>query len=59
MIFTEDNAGRVEALFREHLEEAFQGTLTFDPIQVEATQNLRDEDAFQVTVFYDGDRGLA
>ena len=58
MIFTEDNAGRVEALFREHLEEAFQGTLTFDPIQVEATQNLRDEDAFHVTVFYDGDRGL-
>ena len=58
MILTEDNAKTVGALFRERLKEAFDGSLTFDPIRVERTRNLWDEDAFRVTVVYDGDHSL-
>ena len=58
MAFDKETAARVESLYREHLEEAFQGTLTFDPITVEPTQNMFDRDAFHVTVAYHGDSRL-
>ena len=58
MVFSEGTAHVVESLFREQLEAAFHGSLIFDPIRVELTQNMRDEDAFRVTIVYDGDRSL-
>ena len=58
MIFTEETAARVESLYREHIEEVFQGSLTFDPITVELTQNILDQDAFHVTPVYNGDSRL-
>ena len=58
MSFNKETETLVEPLYRELLEEAFQETLTFDPITVELTQNIFDEDAFHVTVAYDGDSSL-
>ena len=58
MAFDKETATRVESSYREHLEETFQGTLTFDPITVEPTQNMFDEDAFHVFVAYNGDARL-
>lgn len=58
MAFDKETAARLESLYREHLEEAFQKTLTFDPITVDLTQNMFDQDAFHVTVAYDGDSRL-
>ena len=58
MAFDKETAARLESLYQQHLEEAFQGTLTFDPINVELTQNMFDYDAFHVTVAYDGDSRL-
>ena len=55
MAFDKETAARLESLYREHLEEAFQRTFRFDPITVELTQNMFDQDAFHVTVAYDGD----
>ena len=55
MAFNKETATQLESLYRELLEEAFQGTLTFDPITVEVTQNIFDRDAFHVTVAYDSD----
>ena len=50
--------GTGAVLYREHLEESFQGTLRFDPIRVELTRNQFDRDASHVTVVYDGGHGL-
>ena len=58
MAFDKETAARLESLYLEHLEEAFQNTLTFDPITVDLTQNMFDQDAFHVTVAYDGDSRL-
>ena len=58
MAFDKETAAKVESLYREHLEEAFQGTLTFHSITVELTQNMFDQDAFHVLVVYDGDGRL-
>ena len=58
MAFDKETAARLESLYLEHLEEAFQKTLTFDPITVDLTQNMFDQDAFHVTVAYDGDSRL-
>ena len=54
MTFNEDTAGRLESLYRELLHEAFEGSVIFDPIKVELTQNMFDQDACHVTVTYDG-----
>ena len=58
MAFDKETAARLESLYRQHLEEAFQRTLTFHPITVEVTQNMFDQDAFHVTVVYHGDGRL-
>ena len=58
MAFDKETAARLESLYQEHLEEAFKGIFTFDPITVEPTQNMFDLDAFHVTVAYDGDSRL-
>ena len=58
MAFDKETAARLESLYREQLEEAFQGIITFDPITVEPTQNILDQDAFHVTVAYEGDSRL-
>ena len=58
MAFDKETAARLVSLYREHLQEAFQGTLTFDPITVEPTQNMFDQDAFRATVVYDVDSRL-
>ena len=55
MPFDKETAARLESLYPEHLEEAFRGTFTFDPVTVEPTQNMFDQDAFHATVVYDGD----
>ena len=55
MSFNKETATQVESLYGELLEEAFPGTITFDPITVELTQNIFDHDAFHVTVAYKGD----
>ena len=58
MAFDKDTAATLESLNWEHLEEAFHKALTFDLITVELTQNMFDQDAFLVTVAYDGDSRL-
>ena len=58
MAFDKETAARLESLYREHLEEAFQETLTLDPISVEPTQNMFDQEAFHLTVVYHGDSRL-
>ena len=58
MAFNKETAKQMESLYRKLLEEAFQGTLTFDPITVELTQNMIDEDAFHAVVVYQGDGRL-
>ena len=58
MAFDKETAARLESLYREHLKEAFQETFTFDPITVELTQNMFDENTFHVFVVYDGDSRL-
>ena len=58
MAFDMETAARLESLYREHLDEAFQETFTFDPITVEPTQNMFDQDAYRVTMAYHGDGRL-
>ncbi len=62
MALSEETPARVQSLYREHLEESFQGTLRetlrFDPIRVELTRNQFDREALHVTVVYDGGHGL-
>ena len=58
MTYSDETAVQLESLYRQHLEEALQGTLAFDPITVEATGNMFDRDAFRVTVVYHGDGRL-
>ena len=58
MALDKETAAKLESLYRQHLEEVFQGTITFDPITVEPTQNMFDDDAFHVTVVYHGDGRL-
>ena len=58
MVLTEETAAQVESLYRQHLGDAFRGILIFDPVRVERTENQWDEDAFHVTVVYDGDHSL-
>ena len=58
MAFDKETAARLELLYRERLKEAFQETITFDPITVELTQTMFDRDAFHVTVAYHGDGRL-
>ena len=55
MAFDKETAARLESLYQQHLDEAFQGTFTFDPITVEVSQNIFEHDAFHVTVAYNGD----
>ena len=40
------------------LEEAFQGTITFDPITVEPIVDYYGEDTLKIIVVYDGDYAL-
>ena len=40
------------------LEEAFQGTITFDPITVEPIVDFYGEDTLEIIVVYDGDYAL-
>ena len=58
MAYNKETALQLESLYRQHLEEAFQGTHTFGPITVEMTQNMFDRDAFHVTAAYSGDGRL-
>ena len=58
MTYSDETAVQLESLYRQHLEEAFQGTLAFDPITVEVTGNMFHRDAFHVTVVYHGDGRL-
>ena len=58
MAFDKETAARLELLYREHFKEAFPETFTFDPITVELTQNMFDENAFHVFVVYDGEGRL-
>ena len=58
MAFDKETAARLESLYQQHLDEAFTGTFKFDPITVELTQNMFDQDAFHVTVVYHGDGRL-
>ena len=58
MAFDKETADSLKSLYQQHLEEAFQGTLTFQFIIVELTQNMLNQDAFHVTVAYDGDSRL-
>ena len=55
MAFDKDTAARLESLYQQHLEEAFQETITFDLVAAELTQNMFNEQAFHVTVPYEGD----
>ena len=55
MSFNKETVTQLGYLYRKLLEEAFQGTFTFDPITVEPSQNIFDHDAFHVTVAYNGD----
>ena len=54
MAFGKETAARLQSLYREHPEEAFQGTISFDLVAAELTQNMFGEQAFHVTVPYDG-----
>ena len=59
MVINEDNARKIEALFREHLERNFEGTgLKFDPIIVEPAYDQDDRKTFDVMVVFDGDYSL-
>lgn len=59
MVITEDNARKIEALFREHLERNFEGTgLKFDPIIVEPAYDQDGRKTFDVMVVFDGDYSL-
>ena len=59
MAFDKETAARVESLYRQHLEEAFPGNASpSTPSAVEVTQNMFNEQAFHVTVPYDGDSRL-
>ena len=58
MAFDKETAARLESIYQQHLEEAFQGTLILDPVSVQVTQNMFDQDAFHVTVVYHGDGRL-
>ena len=55
MTHNDETAAQLESLYRQHLEEAFQGTLAFNPITVEVTENMFDRYAFHVTAVYHGD----
>ena len=54
MALSEETARQVESLFREHLEQNFRGTVTFDPITVEPILDMNGQDIFHVTVVHDG-----
>ena len=43
---------------RRLLDEAFQGTITFDPITVEPIIDFYDEDNLKIVVVYDGEDAL-
>ena len=58
MAFDKETAARLEYLYQQHLDEAFQGTFIFDPITVEVTQNMFDQNAFHATVVYHDDGRL-
>ena len=58
MALDKETSERLESLYQQHLDEAFHGTAIFDPITVEVTQNMFDQDAFHVTVAYHGDGRL-
>ena len=58
MAFDKETAARLEYLYQQHLDEAFQGTFTFDPISVELTEKMFDHNAFHVIVAYHGDGRL-
>ena len=59
MAFPSETAQKVEALFREHLEQNFQETsLKFDSINVEPAFDQFGDDTFHVYIVYDGDRSL-
>ena len=54
MAYNSETAARLESLYREHLDNEFQGTIAFDPITVELIENMWDKNAFRVTVAYIG-----
>lgn len=59
MVINDDNAKKIEALFREHLDRNFKDTgLKFDPIIVEPAYDQYDRKTFSVMVVFDGDYGL-
>ena len=58
MTFDKETAARLESLYRQHLEEAFQETFTFDSITVGQSHDTFDQDAFHVYVVYHGDGRL-
>ena len=58
MAYDNETGSRLESLYREHLEEAFRGALSFDPITAEPAENMWDLPAFHLTVVHDGDGNL-
>ena len=53
-----DTALQVESLYRQHLDQAFQGSTKFDPIRVEPILDLDGHDSFHITIVYEGDQYL-
>ena len=51
-----DTALQVESLYRQHLDQAFQGSTKFDPIRVEPILDLDGHDSFHITIVYEGDQ---
>ena len=57
MVFTEETAAQVESLYRQHLNEAFQGILTFDPSGLKSRRAAGTRTPY-VTLVYGGVHSL-
>ena len=53
MALSTDTAEKVEALYRERLDEHFLGELKFGPIVLEPTRDMDGRDTFQVDIVYE------
>ena len=54
MALSTETAEKVEALYRERLDEHFQGQLKFGPIVLEPTRDMDGRDTFRVDIVYEG-----